>query len=191
MRYAMRYTEFKLSLVQGLAAMGQFGKGMTLVDETIALVEASGELLYMPEALRVKGSVLLSMPQRRAHEAQLCFMQSLDWSRRQDARSWELRTAIDLARLWGRTGKVRKRLRGSTADIQPVRGRFGYGGSEGSRTVAGDTTTADGYEPSIAPRPAVSSREPVSATSGSPTIGSSIDVLGAEILPSMTSIGTD
>ena len=105
MRHAMRYTEFKLSLVQGLAAMGQFGKGMTLVDETIALVEASGELLYMPEALRVKGSVLLSMPQRRAHEAQLCFMQSLDWSRRQDARSWELRTAIDLARLWAAQGR--------------------------------------------------------------------------------------
>ena len=105
MRYAMRYTEFKLSLVQGLAAMGQFGKGMTLVDETIALVEANGELLYMPEALRVKGSVLLSMPQRRAHEAQLCFMQSLDWSRRQGARSWELRTAIDLARLWAAQGR--------------------------------------------------------------------------------------
>src|SRR6516165_3957295 len=105
MRYEMRYTEFKLSLVQGLMGIGRFGEGMTLVDETIRLVEANGELLYMPEALRVKGSVLLSMPQRRAHDAQMCFVQSLDWSRRQDARSWELRTAVDLAALWAAQGQ--------------------------------------------------------------------------------------
>ena len=49
----------------------------------------------MPEALRVKGSVILSIPQRRAH----------DWSRRQDARSWELRTAVDLAALWAAQGQ--------------------------------------------------------------------------------------
>ena len=105
MRYEMRYTEFKLSLVQGLVGIGQFAEGMTLVDESIRLVEASGELLYMPEALRVKGSVLLSIPQRRAHDAQMCFIQSLAWSRRQDARSWELRTAVDLAALWAAQGQ--------------------------------------------------------------------------------------
>ena len=105
MRYEMRYTEFKLSLVQGLVGIGQFAEGMTLVDESIRLVEANGELLYMPEVLRVKGSVLLSIPQRRAHDAQMCFIQSLDWSRRQDARSWELRTAVDLAALWAAQGQ--------------------------------------------------------------------------------------
>jgi hypothetical protein len=105
MRYEMRYTEFKLSLVQGLVGIGQFAEGMTLVDETIRLVEANGELLYMPEALRVKGSVLLSNPSRRTDEAQMCFIQSLDWSRRQGARSWELRTAVDLAALWAALGQ--------------------------------------------------------------------------------------
>jgi hypothetical protein len=80
-------------------------EGMTLVDESIRLIEANGELLYMPEALRVKGSVILSIPQRRAHDAQMYFIQSLDWSRRQDARSWELRTAVDLAALWAAQGQ--------------------------------------------------------------------------------------
>jgi predicted ATPase/DNA-binding winged helix-turn-helix (wHTH) protein len=105
MRYEMLNTGFKLSLVQGLMATGQFGESLMLVNETIRLVEANGDLLHMPEALRVKGSVLLSMPQRRIHDAEMCFIQSLDWSRRQAARSWELRTAVDLATLWAARGQ--------------------------------------------------------------------------------------
>lgn len=105
MRYQMLNTEFKLSLVQGLMAIRQFGEGLTLVDETIRLVEANGDLVHMPEALRVKGNVILSMPQRRAHDAEMYFIQSLDWSRRQGARSWELRTAVDLAALRAAQGQ--------------------------------------------------------------------------------------
>jgi predicted ATPase/DNA-binding winged helix-turn-helix (wHTH) protein len=99
MRYEMLNTGFKLCLVQGLMAVGQFAEALTLIDETIASVEANGDLLHLPEALRVKGSVLRSMPKPRAHEAETCFIQSIDWSRRQGARSWELRTAVDLASL--------------------------------------------------------------------------------------------
>src|SRR6516162_6215240 len=143
MRYEMRYTEFKLSLVQGMMGIGQFGEGMTLVDETIRLVEANGELLYMPEALRVKGSVLLSMPQRRAHDAQMCFIQSLDWSRRQDARSWELRTAVDLAALWATQGQPES----ARALLSPILEQFveglEYGGSDGSGTPAGHFAVVD------------------------------------------------
>jgi hypothetical protein len=105
MRYEMLNTGFKLSLVQGLMAIGQFGESLILVDETIRLVELNGDLLHMPEALRVKASVLLSMPQCRIHDAEVCFIQSLDWSRRQGARSWELRTAVDLAALWAARGQ--------------------------------------------------------------------------------------
>jgi predicted ATPase len=116
MRYEILNTGFKLSLVQGLMAIGQFGESLTLVEETIRLVEANGDLLHMPEALRVKGSVLLSMPQRRTHDAEMCFIQSLDWSRRQGARSWELRTAVDLAALWAARGQ-RERAR---AVLRPI-----------------------------------------------------------------------
>src|SRR5262249_54033412 len=95
----------------------------TLVDETIGRVEANGDLLHMPEALRVKGNVLLSMPQRRAREAETCLVQSLDWSRRQAARSWELRAAVDLAALWAAHGQ-RDRAR---ALLQPVFENFDGG----------------------------------------------------------------
>jgi predicted ATPase/DNA-binding winged helix-turn-helix (wHTH) protein len=116
MRYEMLNTGFKLSLVQGLMAIGQFGEGLTLVDEAIRLVEANGDLLHMPEALRVRGSVLLSMPRRRADDAEMCFIQSLDWGRRQGARSWELRTAVDLAALWAARGQGER----AHAVLQPI-----------------------------------------------------------------------
>jgi tetratricopeptide (TPR) repeat protein len=80
-RYEMLNTEFKLALVQGLMATGQSDKAMTLIDETIRLIEENEDLLYMPEALRVRGNALLSMPQARALDAERSFIQSLDWSR--------------------------------------------------------------------------------------------------------------
>jgi predicted ATPase/DNA-binding winged helix-turn-helix (wHTH) protein len=120
MRYQLFNTGFNLALVQGLVAVGNVGDGLTLVDETIRLIEVNGDLLHMPEALRVKGNVLLSMPQRRTDDAEMCFIQSLDWSRRQGARSWELRTANDLAALFGSRGQ-RNRAR---AVLQPVFERF-------------------------------------------------------------------
>jgi predicted ATPase len=100
--------------------MGQSDEALTLIDAAIGMVEENGDLLYMPEALRVKGNVLLSLPQRRPDDVEICFTQSLDWSRRQGARSWELRTAIDLAALWAAQGQ-RDRAR---AILQPIFEQF-------------------------------------------------------------------
>ena len=59
----------------------------------------------MPELLRVKGDLLLAMPQPSVGDAEMCFMQSLELSRRQSARAWELRTATDLAALLAGQGR--------------------------------------------------------------------------------------
>jgi len=120
MRYRMFSTEFKLSLVQGLVALGIFDDSLALVDETIRLVEENGDLIHMPEALRVKGRVLLSMPQRRVQEAETCFIQSLDWSRQQGARAWGLRTAVDLATLRAAQGQRASAL----TILQPIFDEF-------------------------------------------------------------------
>ena len=53
-------------------------------------------------------------------EAERCFMQSLDWSHRQAARAWELRTAIDLAALWA----SRNRSDAARELLQPVFEQF-------------------------------------------------------------------
>jgi predicted ATPase/DNA-binding winged helix-turn-helix (wHTH) protein len=116
MRYEMLNTGFKLSLVEGLIATGQYGEALALVDETIGLIEANGDLVYMSEALRVKGNVLLSMPRHRRHAAETCFIRALDWSRRQGARSLELRATVDLAALWAGQGQQER----ARAVLQPI-----------------------------------------------------------------------
>lgn len=123
MRYKMLNTDFEFALVQGLVAIGEFDAGLAQVDETLRQIEANGDLLRLPEALRVKASVLMSMPQRRVHDAEICLLQSLDWSRRQGARSWELRTATDLATLWATQGQRDR----AQAMLQPIFEAFAKG----------------------------------------------------------------
>jgi predicted ATPase/DNA-binding winged helix-turn-helix (wHTH) protein len=104
-RYELITTALNIALVQGLAAQGRFDEGITLIDETIRLVEANGDLAYMPESLRVKGRLILAMRQPNEDEAEMCFTRSLELSRRQGARGWELRTAIDSAELLDAQGR--------------------------------------------------------------------------------------
>ena len=87
------------------AATGDFGKSLQLADDGIRLVETNGDLINMPELLRVKGAVLAAMPEPRVEEAEANLMHSLELSRRQGARASELRTAIDLARLMAGQGR--------------------------------------------------------------------------------------
>ena len=103
--YELLTTALNISLVQGLAVMGRFAEGVTLADETIRLGEANGGLCYMPELLRVKGNLLLSMPQPHRDGAEKCLARSLKLSRRQGARAWELRTGVDLAALLTAQGR--------------------------------------------------------------------------------------
>jgi predicted ATPase/DNA-binding winged helix-turn-helix (wHTH) protein len=112
-RYERFTTRFNMMLARGHAASGRFVDGVTLIDEMIRLVEGKGGTSYMPEMLRLKGSILLAMPLPRIEDAETCFKQSLELSRARGLRAWELRTATDLAALWasqGRSGDARALL---------------------------------------------------------------------------------
>jgi predicted ATPase/DNA-binding winged helix-turn-helix (wHTH) protein len=98
-RHEVLTTEFNIALAQGLAALGRPDEGKALIDESIIRqVEVSGEMFYMPELLRIKGGLLLSMEKPDVREVETCFNESLVLSRRQGALAWELRTARDLAK---------------------------------------------------------------------------------------------
>ena len=115
-------TEFNVLLAQGLIAFRRTDDGMVLIDETIRRIETNGKLYLLPEAVRVKGHAILATPSR-VDEAEGCFIQSLELSRRQGARAWELRTAIDLARLQANRGKRED----GRALLQPIVERFTEG----------------------------------------------------------------
>jgi predicted ATPase/DNA-binding winged helix-turn-helix (wHTH) protein len=103
-RYGLLTTDCNIVLVQGLTMAGRFAEATALVNKTIELTESSGDIIYVPELLRLKGGLSLATGPR-GDDAERCFEQSLELSRRMGARAWELRTATDLATLRIAQGK--------------------------------------------------------------------------------------
>ena len=132
-RYGFFTTRFHAGLAGGLAASGQFLQAAALVDEAIRWTEAKGDTSYLPELLRLKGSILLAMPQSRIEDAEACFTQSLELSRVQGSRAWELRTATDLAALWVGQGRANE----ARALLLPVFEHFTEGSDTADLKTAG------------------------------------------------------
>jgi predicted ATPase len=97
--YELLTTPLNIALVQGLAATGQFREAFALINEAIQSVETNGDACYMPELLRLRGGLALAAPQPDVGEAETQLRLSLELSRHQGARGWELRAALDLAAL--------------------------------------------------------------------------------------------
>jgi predicted ATPase len=96
------------------------------------LVGANGDACYLPELLRVKGGLLLSLPRPGSDEAESCFMQSIEPSHRHGAPARELRTAIDLAILLDGQG----RSDGARTLLQPAFDKFADGSDTADLKVA-------------------------------------------------------
>ncbi|WP_315975756.1 hypothetical protein [Phyllobacterium sp. A18/5-2] len=103
--YKLLSTPLNIALVQGFAATGRYAEAFALIEKTIRMVEATGELCYLPELLRVNGSLVVAAPRLATDEAELYFKRALELSRRQGARAWELRTATELANLLATRGQ--------------------------------------------------------------------------------------
>jgi predicted ATPase len=126
-RYELLTTTFAIWLAQGLAATGKLAEGLARIDATIGLIEENGDLSQMPELLRVKGGLLLAMSQPKVVDAETCLAQSLELSRRQGTRAFELRSAVDLAKLLANRGERER----AHKLLQPVYEEF----TEGFDTV--------------------------------------------------------
>jgi predicted ATPase len=81
------------------------GEGLAVLAEALAFVDKTGERHYEAELHRLKGELLLTQAPVDARQAEACFQQVLVLACRQQARSWELRAATSLARLWQQQGK--------------------------------------------------------------------------------------
>jgi predicted ATPase len=88
-----------------MALTGDLDNALQLIDEAIAQIEHPGwgERYFCAEILRLKGWMLSLKGDLEGAERN--FLASLDWARRQQAKSWELRTSTSLARLWQSQGK--------------------------------------------------------------------------------------
>jgi len=88
---------FMALLAEVLSKANETKAAMTLLDEAIALVDSKGERYYEAELYRLKGELLLSQSATNAEE---CFKRSMAIAESQQATSWQLRTAMSLARLY-------------------------------------------------------------------------------------------
>ena len=68
-------------------------------------VQISNEKWYEADVHRVAGQITLIAPQRDAAKAEAHFERALAVARQQEAKSWELRAAMSMARLWRDQGK--------------------------------------------------------------------------------------
>jgi predicted ATPase/DNA-binding winged helix-turn-helix (wHTH) protein len=94
------YTPFLTGFAEVLATAGRIDESLGVIDEALERSERNSVLWWMPEALRVKGEVLLLFGKADTATAEDYLRRSLDLARRQEAVSWELRAATSLARLW-------------------------------------------------------------------------------------------
>jgi tetratricopeptide (TPR) repeat protein len=86
---------------------GRREEGLAAIADALALVERTGERYYEAEILRIKGELLLKAAASNAQaEAEGCYNRAIEIARQQSAKSWELRAAKSLARLWQQQGKV-------------------------------------------------------------------------------------
>jgi predicted ATPase len=80
-------------------------QGLQLVVEALAVADDHEERFYEAELHRLKGELLLAQSPDNQSEAESCFQEAISIAQRQQAKSWELRAATSLARLWQSQGK--------------------------------------------------------------------------------------
>ncbi len=127
---ALGRPEYMAWLAESYAKLGQPEKGLDLLAEALALVHKNQERYFEAELYRLQGEFLLAQKGARGKgekgkgvsrlthhtsritshaetvsEAEACFQQALDIARHQQAKAWELRTAISLSKLWQQQGK--------------------------------------------------------------------------------------
>jgi predicted ATPase len=82
------------------AHLGHTEEGLQALAEAHALVEQHEERWWEAELYRLRGVLLLRQTETPQEEAEACFQRALDVTRRQEAKSLELRATMSLARLW-------------------------------------------------------------------------------------------
>jgi predicted ATPase len=110
-------------LAHAYAELDQFGDAQRCIGEAMTPVERTNERLWEAEVCRTAGEIALLTPEPDAAKAESYFERALAVARAQQAKSWELRAAMSMARLWRDQGK-RQQARDLLA---PVYGWFSEG----------------------------------------------------------------
>jgi class 3 adenylate cyclase/predicted ATPase len=90
------------------AELSRYEEAQRYIREAITHIEARHERWYEAELFRMAGEIALLSSELDAAKAEGYFQRALSVARQQQAKSWELRAATSLARLWRDQGKVQQ-----------------------------------------------------------------------------------
>jgi predicted ATPase len=114
---------FLARLAEAYEQVGQVDEGLSILAEALAVVDTTGERRDEAELHRLHGELLLRQAVPDVQAAEACFQQVLAIAGQQQAKSWELRAAMSLARLWQQQGKRTE----ARALLAPIYGWFTEG----------------------------------------------------------------
>jgi len=100
-------------LAEAAGHVGRVEEGLRLLAEALTALEASGRGDLLAEAYRLRAELLwrqasgtdVKPTPAAAARAEACLQRAMAIARRQQAKSWELRIAMSLSRLWQGQGK--------------------------------------------------------------------------------------
>jgi predicted ATPase len=99
----------------------------------MTVAETAKERWYEAEINRIAGTIALNSPEPDATKAEAYFERALAVARAHQAKSWELRAAMSMARLWrdqGKRDEARNLLR---SGLRLVHRRLRHARSEGGQ----------------------------------------------------------
>jgi len=85
--------------------LGDFDGARRNIEEAMIVLEATKEEWFEPELHRIAGEIAVALPKPDVAKANAHFERALAIARAQQAKSWELRSAISMAGLWRNQGK--------------------------------------------------------------------------------------
>ena len=110
-------------LARAHAELGQFDEAWRCIGEAMTAMETTKEKWFEAEIHRIAGEIALKSPKPDAAKAETYFERALAVARAQQAKSWELRAATSMARLWRDQGKPQQ----ARELLAPVYGWFTEG----------------------------------------------------------------
>ena len=104
---ALLLTPYFCGILTGsaLGQNGQVHEALDLVNEMLARIDRTEERFLEAELHRTKGQLILEFGAGKDAEAEVCFLKAIEVAGAQKAKSWELRAATSLARLWRDQGR--------------------------------------------------------------------------------------
>src|SRR5215467_4284166 len=92
-------------LATAYSELGQVDDAWRCIEEATSSIETTNERWCEAEVSRIAGEIALKSPRTDGAKAEAYFERALAVARQQQAKSWELRATMSMARLWREQGK--------------------------------------------------------------------------------------